>query len=482
MKHQTNYLMQSENNNSSIVNYSNELGKLPPQAIEIEEAVLGALMLERNSLYKAVDILRPEVFYKEANQEIYNAILELFSENKPIDILTVTNQLRDKVKLDIVGGAHYITNLTTRVQSSDNVEYHSRLLLEKYIKRDIIRLGSEMTNQAYEDSTDALELLDSANIRLTGLNDFIDRKKAQKFGDVLDESLKKIQDAIISDNHITGIPSGFIDLDKVTHGWQESDLIILAARPGMGKTALAIRLVAETAIKNNIPCAFFSLEMSNIQLIQRIQAGESLTYLEKIRSGELSSESYEKVKSASQKMSSAPLYIDDTPALKLIELRAKVYNLIVRYGIKMFVVDYIQLMDSTGNTRNEEVGRISRGLKAIAKEFNMPVIALSQLSRAVENRGGEKRPQLSDLRESGDIEQDADLVIFLYRPEYYKIELDSTGKSLKGVCELIIAKHRNGRLKDIWLTFDGNKQMFYDYMETLGSNDYSQQLGQKDPF
>jgi len=456
---------------------NNDLGKIPPQAVDLEEAVLGALILERDSFPLVADILRPDIFYRDAHKEIFTAINELLEESKPVDTLTITQHLRTKGKLEFIGGAHYIATITNKVNSSTNIEYHARILQEKYIKREIIRTGSEMQKKGFNDYSDALDLLSDAIKNLSEIVEQTNKRKAQSLKENLDQSLNQILDAYNSDHHITGIPSGFIDLDQITHGWQNSDLIILAARPSMGKTALAVRFLANAGIKSQIPCVFFSLEMSSLQLTQRIQAGQSGISLEKIRSGDLSSDEYTQLKSISKKIESAPVFIDDTPSLRIIELRSKIYNLIIKYGIKFVLIDYIQLMSSEGNNRYEEVGKISRGLKAVAKEFNIPIIALSQLNRAVENRQ-DRRPQLSDLRESGDIEQDADLAMLLFRPEYYGMENDSAGNSLEGICEVLIRKHRNGRTKDINLIFDGQTQMFYNYSKQAENSvlDFGQNL------
>jgi len=445
---------------------SNELGKLPPQAIELEEAVLGALMLEKEPLNDVIEILKPESFYKEAHQEIYKAIKELFEVSEPVDILTVTNRLRNNGKLDIVGGAYYITNLTTRVQSAANVEYHARIISEMSIKRELIRISSEIQRDAFEDSTDVFELLDRAEQSLFDVSDTNIRKNYESMQALMLQAIEELEKRKTQKEGLTGIPSGFTDLDRVTSGWQKSDLIIIAARPGMGKTALVVTAMRNAAIEFNKPVAIFSLEMSSIQLVNRLISAEAQLESDKIKKGNLEEYEWEQLLHKTNRLTEAPIYIDDTPALTILELRAKCRRLVAQHSVELIIVDYLQLMSGdssrgSGN-REQEIAGISRALKSIAKELSIPVIAVSQLSRAVETRGGDKRPQLSDLRESGSIEQDADMVIFLYRPEYYGLTGDETGYNPEGVGEVIIAKHRNGSLDTVKLKFVGKYTKFTD--------------------
>lgn len=450
--------------NRSEIGFNNSLGKLPPQAIDVEEAILGAIMIESECINEVLEIIRdPEVFYKESHRIMFEAIVELINDSEPVDILTVTEKLRKSGKLEKCGGAYAVTELTIKVNSSANIHSHCLLVLEKSIKRSMIKMGSELQERGYNEIEDAFDSLSEANSLLTRLNDSIDRKRAKSFAAGIQEAMNQVYAAMTSKSNITGIPSGFHDLDVVTHGWQKSDLIIIAARPSMGKTAFVLNVARNAAIKYKVPLAIFSLEMATIQLIMRIQSAECEIFIENIRSGKMPDHEYEKLSHMSNSISNAPIHIDDTSGISVIELKAKVSNLIKKYGIQMIIIDYLQLMVGKGENRTQEIGKISRALKGIAKEFNIPVIALSQLSRAVETRGGDKRPQLSDLRESGDIEQDADIVIFLYRPEYYGITEDEEGNSTQGLCEAIIAKHRNGRLANIPFKFNGNIQKFFDY-------------------
>lgn len=449
---------------------SSELGKLPPQAIELEEAVLGALMLEKEPINDVIEILKPESFYKESHQEIYSAIKELFEDSEPIDILTVTNRLRNKGKLDIVGGAYYITNLTTRVQSAANVEYHARIISEMSIKRELIRISSEIQQEAYDDSTDVFQLLDKAEQSLFDVSDTNIRKNYDNMRTLMFEAIQKLEIKRTQKSGLTGIPSGFTALDRVTSGWQKSDLIIIAGRPGMGKTAFIVTAMRNAAVEFNKSVAIFSLEMSSIQLVNRLISAEAQLEGDKIKKGNLEDYEWEQLVHKTHRLTEAPIYIDDTPALTILELRAKCRRLVAQHNVELIIVDYLQLMSgessrgSSGN-REQEIAAISRALKSIAKELNIPVIAISQLSRAVETRGGDKRPQLSDLRESGSIEQDADLVIFLYRPEYYGLTEDEAGNPVEGIGEVIISKHRNGSLDSVKLKFIGKFTKFTDLDE-----------------
>ena len=434
-----------------------ELGKLPPQAVDLEEAVLGALMLEREAVNDVIDILQPESFYKEAHQNVYAAIKDLFGKSLPIDILTVTEELRNRGELETVGGPFFISQLTNRVASAANVEFHARIISQKYIQRELIKISSETIRDAYDETTDVFDLLDKAESNLFKVAEGNLRKSFDSMSTLVAQAIKQVEELGHKEDGVSGVPTGFTALDKVTSGFQSSDMIVLAARPGMGKTAFVLSLTRNTAVDFNIPVAVFSLEMSSIQLVNRLIAAETELDAEKLKKGNLQSHEWEQLNAKVGALSNAPIYIDDTPALSVFELRAKCRRLKAQHDIQMVIIDYLQLMtaggDKNGGNREQEISTISRSIKSIAKELHVPVIALSQLSRAVETRGGDKRPQLSDLRESGAIEQDADMVMFIYRPEYYNIDQDEEGNPTAGTGEIIIAKHRNGALENVKLKF-----------------------------
>ena len=451
-----------------------EHGKLPPQAIDLEEAVLGSIMLERDALTTVIDILKPEVFYKEAHQKIFQAVLDLFNKSEPVDILTVTNQLKKNGQLEMVGGPFYVTQLTSRVASSANIEYHTRIVLQKYLQRELIRISSDIIRDAFEDTSDVFELLDTAEKNLFSVSEGNLRRSYERMPDLLHEAIEQIRIAGRQEDHLIGIPTGFTDLDRITAGWQRSDLIVIAARPGMGKTALVLSMARNMAVDYKKPVAFFSLEMNALQLVTRLIASETQLPSEKLKRGTLETYEWEQLNSKIASLTEAPLIIDDTAALSIFELRAKARRLKQQYNIDLIIIDYLQLMTSGGENkgnREQEISSISRSLKSLAKELNIPVIAISQLSREVEKRGGTKRPILSDLRESGAIEQDADLVVFIYRPEYYKIEYFEDQVPTKDIAEIIIAKNRNGALKDIRLKFIARFAKFEDY--DAGDTDFS---------
>ena len=446
-------------------------GRVPPQATDLEEAVLGAMMLEQNALTNVVDLLKPEVFYKESHQKIFAVIQDLFSGGQPVDILTVTEALKKKGELEIVGGAYSITMMTNRVASAANVEYHARIVLQKFLQRELIRISSEIIKESYEDTTDVFDILDKAEQQLFAVSETNLRRNYDDMHSLVKEAVKQIEGAKNQEGHISGIPSGFAELDRVTAGWQKSDLVILAARPGMGKTAFVLSMARNMAVDFKKPIAVFSLEMSGVQLVTRLIASEAELAADKLRRGQLEQYEWEQLNARLNTLTDAPLFIDDTPALSIFELRAKCRRLKAQHDVQLIIVDYLQLMsggnDNNRGNREQEISNISRSMKSLAKELNVPVIAISQLSRAVETRGGSKRPVLSDLRESGAIEQDADMVLFIYRPEYYQITEDEQGNSTEGLAQLIIAKHRNGALKDIDLRFIQNFAKFTDY-ETAG--------------
>lgn len=451
---------------------ANLLGKLPPQALDLEEAVLGALMLEKDALSAVIDILKPDVFYHDAHQKIFEAIRRLFEKSQPVDILTVTAEMRQQGTLEIAGGPFYISELTNKIASAANIEFHARILTQKYIQRELIRISTEITTSAYEDTSDVFDILDKAEQNLFSIAENNLRRSSESMSDLLRQSIQQIEKLKDKEGSTTGVESGFSKLDEVTSGWQRSDLIIVAARPGMGKTAFVLSIARNAAIDFKKPIAIFSLEMSSVQLVNRLISGEAELESGKLRKGNLEEYEWKQLHSKIGKLAEAPIFIDDTPALNIFEMRAKCRRLKAQHDIQMIIVDYLQLMtansDGKGGNREQEIGSISRALKSLAKELNVPVIALSQLSRAVETRGGDKKPQLSDLRESGSIEQDADMVIFLYRPEYYGITEDADGNNTAGIGEVIIAKHRNGSLETVPLRFI-SKYVKFAELEESGS-------------
>ncbi len=445
-------------------------GKIPPQSRELEDAVLGAVMLEKGAFDNVVEILKPECFYVDANQKIFSAMMGLAQKSMPIDLLTVVEELKFREELEVIGGAFYVSKLTNSVVSSANIETHARIILQKFIQRELIRISGETISDAYEDSTDVFDLLDEAESRLFEITNNHLRKNFDSIDVVLMKTIKRIDDMRNRQEDVTGVPSGYASLDKVTYGWQNSDLIILAARPSVGKTAFALNLARNAALHPTkpTPIAFFSLEMSSAQLVQRILSAESDIPLEKISRGRMEEHEMKQLyKKGIEPLSKAPIFIDDTAALNIFELRAKCRRLKTKHGIGLIIIDYLQLMSGGGDNRNsnreQEISTISRNLKGLAKELQVPIIALSQLSREVEKRKeGNKIPQLSDLRESGAIEQDADMVMFLYRPEYYDITSNEMGENTKGETHVRIAKHRNGSLENIKLKALLHIQKFLD--------------------
>ncbi len=448
---------------SNVVNL--EKGKVPPQAVDLEEVVLGAMMIDKKGVDEIIDILQPEAFYKTAHNLIYEAIKKLFDNSEAIDLLTVSNQLKKDGNFDKVGGDYYLIQLTQKVSSSAHIEFHARIILQKYIQRSLIKISNEIIEEAFDEGTDVFDLLDNAEAKLYEVTQGNIKRSTETAQSLVIQAKKKIQE-ISNKEGLSGVPSGFEKLDELTSGWQPSDLIIVAARPGMGKTALTLSMARNIAVDQGIPVAFFSLEMSSVQLITRLISSETGLSSEKLRTGKLEQHEWEQLNVKVKDLEKAPLFIDDTPSLSIFDLRAKARRLASQHGIKMIVIDYLQLMTAGGNqkggNREQEISTISRNLKALAKELNVPVIALSQLSRAVETRGGSKRPLLSDLRESGAIEQDADIVSFIYRPEYYKIEEwdDEERTPTQGQAEFIVAKHRNGGLENIRLKFIGELGKF----------------------
>lgn len=450
--------------NSTIEQINAQYGKLPPQALDVEEAVLGALMLERDAYVTVADIIDTDSFYKDEHRKIFEAIKFLSTHERPVDLLMVTRELKNRNQLDEVGGPLYITQLTSRVASAAHIEFHARIIAQKFIQRELIRVSSEIQTKAYDANMDVDDLIDFSETALFKVAEGNIKKETLPIKPILKEAARQIEEASRREDGLSGIPSGFTALDRITSGWQKTDLIIIAARPAMGKTAFVLSMARNMAVEHRKPVAVFSLEMSSVQLVNRLIAAETELGSDKIKNGRLAEWEWEHFNRKLNVLEEAPMFIDDTPALSVFELRAKCRRLKIQHDIGVVIVDYLQLMtagtDGRGN-REQEVSLISRSLKAIAKELDIPILALSQLNRSVESREG-KRPQLSDLRESGAIEQDADLVLFIHRPEYYGITEDENGNSLLGVAEIIVAKHRNGSVGDVQLAFKKQQVKFCD--------------------
>ncbi len=452
--------------------------RIPPQAVQVEQSVLGAMLLEREAIPRAIEILPPGSFYTDRHNAIYESILSLFERANPVDIITVGDELKRRDKLDAIGGSYYLSELTSSVATAANVEYHARIIAEKSLLRNLIETMTQVVGKAYEPSADAFELLDEAESDIFKISDSQLRRAATSMHDVLKETLTRLESIHGREGGITGVPSGFKRVDQMTGGWQPSDLIIIAARPSMGKTAFALAMARNAALhqEGQTGVAIFSLEMSSGQLAQRLLTSEARVDAQSARTGRLNDDDWPRLARAAGKLSEAPIFIDDTPGLTVLELRAKCRRLKAEHDIGLVIVDYLQLMHGTGmgknSNREQEIAHISRSLKGLAKEINVPVIALSQLSRAVETRGGDKRPQLSDLRESGSIEQDADVVAFIYRAERYGITVDENGNSTEGLAELIIGKQRNGPIGDVTLAFVHQHARFENLTTYFGAGDY----------
>lgn len=440
-------------------------GKLPPQAVSEEEAVLGAMMLDKNAIVQVIELLRPEAFYFDAHQTIFQAIKNLVTRTEPVDILTVTAELRKMGSLDSVGGAYYITKLTNRVSSAAHIEIHAHLVLQKFLMREMIRVCTIGLGQAFDETTDVFELYNTIDKELLNARVGNVKKSYVALSEAINTTIKKIESIKDREDGLTGVPSGLFKLDQYTGGWQNSDLIIIAARPGMGKTAFVLSVARNAAVDFKTGVAIFSLEMSTVQLTTRLISAESEINSERLRRGDLHDWQWQQLNTRVRKISDAPIYIDDSPALTVFDLKAKCRRLKANQDIGLIIVDYLQLMrgdegSNIGN-REQEISYISRNLKGLAKDLDVPVIALAQLSREVE-KTPDKRPLLSHLRESGSIEQDADLVGFLYRPEYYDITQDEQGNDLTGKAEIIIAKHRNGSTGTVEIRFISHLAKFTD--------------------
>jgi len=427
----------------------NQEVKVPPQNIEAEQAVLGSMLLEEDAIPLVVDVIDATCFYKESNRKIFEAILSLYEAHKVVDLITLTDELKRKNVLDEVGGASYLTSLVDGVPTAANVQHYALIVKEKHILRNLITSATQIAKEGYESKDDVDELLDRAERLIFEISDHRAEAGYVPLKDIIKDSIEAIDKLYQRKAHVTGIPTGFVNLDRDTAGLQASDLIIVAGRPSMGKSALAVSIAEYAGVIEKIPVGFFSLEMSKEQLVQRMLCSHARVDAHKVRSGYLSPSDWPRLTSAAGKLSEAPIYIDDTPAISALELRAKARRLKSHHDIKLFVVDYLQLMRGTAKSENrqQEISEISRSIKALARELDVPIIAISQLSRAVESRQ-DHRPQLSDLRESGAIEQDADLVILLLREEYYNPTEEN-----KGIAEVIIAKQRNGPVGSLKLTF-----------------------------
>ena len=462
-----------------------DMGRLQPQARELEEAVLGALMLEKDAYSIVSEILKPECFYEKAHEKIYAAIVDLALSQRPVDMLTVTEQLKKRGELEDVGGPFYISQLTSKVASSAHIEYHARIIAQKYLARELISFTAMIQGKAFDETLDVEDLMQEAEGKLFEISQRNVKKDVTQINPVIKDAMEMLQKAALQKEGLSGLRTGFEGLDKMTSGWQNSDLIIIAARPAMGKTAFVLSMAKNMAVNFNTPVALFSLEMSNVQLVNRLIVNVCEIPGEKIKSGRLESYEWEQLDFKIKELYDAPIFVDDTPSLSVFELRTKARRLVREHGIKCIIIDYLQLMNASGmnfGSREQEVSTISRSLKGLAKELNIPIIALSQLNRGEARQGVEgKRPQLADLRESGAIEQDADMVCFIHRPEYYKITEDERGNSLIGLAEIIIAKHRNGAVGDVRLRFKSEFAKFMNVEEDIAVREFSSTMNGGDP-
>ena len=464
-----------------------DVGRLQPQAKEIEEAVLGALMLEKDAYYMVSEILKPESFYEKAHKLIYQAIVDLATSQRPIDMLTVTEQLRKSGELENIGGPFYITQLTGKVASTAHLEDHANRIAKKFLARELIRYTGTIQRKAFDETIDVDELMQEAEGELFQLSQQNIKNEATQINPIIRESLNLLQKAAMQKEGISGLRTGFTNLDKITSGWQNSDLIVIAARPAMGKTAFVLSMAKNMAVNFGIPVALFSLEMSNVQLVNRLIVNVCEIPGIRIKNGQLAPFEWEQLDVKIKELYDARIYVDDTPSLSVFELRTKARRLVREHGIQCLFIDYLQLMNASGmnfGSREQEVSIISRSLKGLAKELNIPVIVLSQLNRNVENRQGSegKRPQLADLRESGAIEQDADIVCFIHRPEYYKIYEDAQSNSLIGVAEIIVAKHRNGMTGDLRLRFKNEFAKFINVDDDMPVHEFVSGSGLKNGY
>ncbi len=445
--------------------FDSGLGHLPPQSLETERLVLGALMIDKDAFTVVSEILRPETFYEPRNQKVFSAIQTLSINENPVDMLTVVEQLKRDGTLEEVGGQMYVYDLTANVASSAHIEYHARILAQKSLARELISFASRIETLSFDESNDIEMVMQEAEGNLFELSQKNMRQDYTQIDPIVKQAVEIMQKAASNSGGLTGVPTGYAKLDDMTSGWQKSDLIILAGRPAMGKTSFALSLAKNISVDNRVPTAFFSLEMSNVQLVNRLISNTCEIDSKKIMNGQLDDDEWRRLDKNIRKLDGAPLYLDDTPGLSIFELRTKARRLVREKNVQIIMIDYLQLMNANGmrfGSRQEEVSNISRSLKSMAKELDIPIIALSQLNRSVEQRDAEggKRPQLSDLRESGAIEQDADMVLFVHRPEYYHIYHDENGNDLRGMAQIIIAKHRKGAVGDVLLHFKGSFTRF----------------------
>uniref|UniRef100_A0A7C4AJB4 Replicative DNA helicase n=1 Tax=Thermodesulfovibrio aggregans TaxID=86166 RepID=A0A7C4AJB4_9BACT len=447
--------------------------RLPPQSLEAEQAVLGAIIIEGESITKAIDILTPQDFYREPHRKIYTAMLELFNKNEPIDLITLTEHLKDKGQLDEAGGLGYLSNLATVVPTSANIRYHAKLVREKALLRALIRACTEIVTKVYEEPDDAEEMLDYAERSIFEISEKRMDTNFYQMKDVVKHTFKIIESMYEKKAVITGIPSGFRDLDGLTSGFQPGDLIIIGGRPGMGKTAFALNIAQYVGVELGEPVAFFSLEMSKEQVAMRLLSSIAMVNSVSLRKGFISKRDWEKITDAAVRLADAPIYIDDSSQMSILEVRAKARRLKMEKGkLSLIIIDYLQLMRgrTAYDRREQEISEISRSLKAMAKELKVPVVALSQLNRSVE-KTQDRRPTLANLRESGAIEQDADVIIFLYRDEMYKRDTKNKGKA-----EVIVAKQRNGPTDTVYLTFLSDYTRFLDYTDKYSGAETEEEL------
>ncbi len=462
-----------------VQNLQDSSGRVPPQAVEVERYVLGAVLIDPEAVSIATEILPADAFYLPKHANIYRAILDLSAKGQPIDIITVAEQLKATKKLDQIGGIPYLNDLTEHVATSANTEHHARIISQKALLRNLIGAMGRRITEAYDPAADAFELLDAAEKDLFSISESQVRRSAKNLKDVIQETVAHLQTIAERPEGLSGVTSGFTDLDKLTGGWQDSDLVIIAGRPSMGKTAFALACARNAALasQNPVSCAIFSLEMSARQLAQRLLTSEAKVNAQNARTGKLSQNDHHAVVEAAGKLGLAPIFIDDSDGLGILELRAKCRRLKSEHDIGLVLVDYLQLMEgrASKDNREQEIANISRSLKGLAKELEIPVVALSQLNRNAEDRK-DKRPQLSDLRESGAIEQDADVVAFIYRASYYGIESDKDNQPTKGIAEIIVGKHRNGPTGTVKLSFETDFARFSNLEAYRRQEDYASGL------
>ena len=456
--------------------------RIPPQNLDAEKSLLSAILISEESLPDITEIVSPKDFYDERNRHIYNAMWTLYEKHQPVDLLTVTDELKRHKLTAKAGGAAYLSELSSYAPTAAHARAYAELIANCAIRRRLITAASDITESAYDEATETQEILGSAEKSLFEVSEQNTHGEMAAMADLLTTTYDRLEDLYENKGTLAGYKTGFVDLDRITAGLHKSDLVILAARPAMGKTAFVLSMAKNMAVDFNIPVAIFSLEMSNVQLVNRLIMNVCEVEGSKIRNGRLSKAEWEKLENNISVLQNAPIYVDDTPGLSVFELRSKARKLVKDKKIQIIIIDYLQLMNANGTnfgSREQEVSIISRTLKGLAKELDIPVIALSQLSRAVEKRDSSnsnvdgKKPLLSDLRESGAIEQDADMVCFIHRPEYYKLYDDGNGKDLRGLGQIIVAKHRNGATDEIWLRFIGKYTRFQNENDAFEDDLYA---------